>query len=348
MKKDIKVLLVSDSIAIKKFIQNLISSEKTITTDEVSFEINFILEKISVWNPDVVLIDVGNSIESARLFIKQIMDKSPRPIIILVSSVNKKIADKEMQLLEFGALDYVAKPNNMLPNFEMQKRELIEKIKSSANTNISKFKNLLDKMDYPKDPKPTSRSQEKIIVIGASTGGPIALESILPKINSGFAHPILIAQHLLPKFTQTLSERLKRMCNINVIQATNGEKIRPGVAYIAPGGADMTVMLDKNKQPFLSIVQPLGSTLSPSIDKLMESAAEIFGSNTIGVILTGMGKDGFEGAKKIKEKGGKVLVQDQASSAVFGMGKEIIENGLATEVVSLEKMADRIEVVAND
>ncbi|MBI2031911.1 MAG: hypothetical protein HYT08_04835 [Candidatus Levybacteria bacterium] len=347
MKQDIKVLLISDSIAIRKFIQSFIVSEKTITTDEVNFDINLILEKISTQNPDIVIIDVGNSIETARLFIKQIMDKSPRPIIILISSVNEKVADKEMQLLEEGALDYVPKPNSMSANFEIQKRELIEKIKSSANTNIATLKSLLGKVNFPQDQQPLPHIQGKIIVIGSSTGGPIALESILPKINSGFAYPILVAQHLLPKFTQTLSKRLKKMCNINVIQAADGEKIRPGVIYIAPGSANMTVMLDENEQPFLSVTENPGSTLSPSIDKLMESAASVFGSNTIGVVLTGMGKDSLEGAKKIKEKGGKILVQDQESSAVFGMGKEVVENGLASEIVPLEKMADRIREVAN-
>lgn len=347
MKQDIKVLLISDSIAVRKFIQSFIDSEKTIKTDEANFNLNLILDKISSLNPDVIIIDVGSSIETTRLFIKQIMDKNPRPIIILISSVNEKIADKEIQLLEEGALDYVPKPNSMSLEFENQKKELIEKIKSAANTDIPALKSMLGKLSLPQDRQPLPHAQGKIIVIGSSTGGPIALESILPKIRTGFSCPILIAQHLLPKFTQTLSKRLKKMCSIDVIQATDGEKIRPGVAYIAPGNSNVKVMVDEHDQPFLSVTENTGSTLSPSIDKLMESAAEIFGPNTIGVILTGMGKDGLEGAKKIKEKGGIILVQDQKSSAVFGMGKEVVENGLANEIIPLEKIAERIEVVAN-
>jgi len=347
MKQEIRVLLISDSVAVRKFIQSFISSEKIIKTDETNFNLALIFEKISSQNSDVIIIDVGSSIETSRLFIKQIMDRNPRPIIILISSVNEKAADKEMQLLEEGALDYAPKPNSLSPEFENQKKELIEKIKSAASIDPLTLKNLLKKLNLSKDKQPLFDIQGKIVVIGSSTGGPIALEAILPKLKSGFACPILIAQHLLPKFTQTLSKRLKKMCNIDVVEAVDGERIKPGVAYIAPGNTNMTVITDENGQPFLSVTENLES-LSPSIDKLMESSAQVFGAKTIGVILTGMGKDGLEGARKIKEKGGVILVQDQASSAVFGMGKEVIENGLADEIVPLEKISDRIEVLVND
>jgi len=347
MKQDIKILLISDSIVIRKLILNIISSEKTIYTEEASFDINFVLEKISSGNPDVVVIDVGNSIETSRLFIKQIMDKNPRPIVILISFINEKVADREMQLLEEGALDYIPKPNNLSSNPEIQKKELIDKIKLAANTDVSTLKKILEKLSLPINEQPLRHIQGKIVVIGSSTGGPIALETILPKIQKGFNYPILIAQHLLPKFTQTLSRRLAKISNIEVYQAADGDKIRPGVVYIAPGNMNMKVLLDENKQPFLSITQSQGLNLAPSIDKLMESAALVFGANTIGVVLTGMGKDSLEGARKIKEMGGKILVQDQESSAVFGMGKEVVTNGLASEIAPLEKIADRIMEVAN-
>lgn len=347
MKQNIKILLISDSAAVRKLILNIISSDKTIIVEEANFDINLVLEKISSATPDAVVIDVGNSIETSRLFIKQIMNKNPRPIVILISSINKKVADKEMQLLEEGALDYIPKPNNLSLDPEIQKKELIDKIKSAANTNVAIHKKILEKLNLPVSQNPLPHIQGKIVVIGSSTGGPIALESILPKIQKGFNYPILIAQHLLPKFTQTLTKRLGKMCSAEVYQAVDGDKIRPGVIYIAPGSTNMKVLLDENQQPFLSITQSQSLDLAPSIDKLMESAASVFGANTIGVVLTGMGNDSLKGAKKIKEMGGKILVQNEGSSAVFGMGKEVIANGLANEVVPLEEIADRIMEVAN-
>src|SRR3989344_1720307 len=301
MKEDIKVLLISDSIAIRKLILNITSSDKNISAEEATFDINFVLEKISSGSPDVIIIDVGNSIETSRLFIRQIMNKNPRPIVILISSINEKIADKEMQLLEEGALDYIPKPNNLSLNPEIKKRELIDKLKSAANTNVATLKKILEKLNLPINKQPLHHIQGKIVVIGSSTGGPIALETILPKIQKGFNYPILIAQHLLPKFTQTLSRRLAKISNVEVYQATDGDRIRPGVVYIAPGNTNMKVLTDENEQPFLSVTQSQGSDLAPSIDKLMESAAEVFGANTIGRVLTGMGKDGIQGARKINE-----------------------------------------------
>lgn len=182
----------------------------------------------------------------------------------------------------------------------------------------------------------------KIVVIGSSTGGPAALEFLLPQFPGDFPFPILVVQHLPKKFTKSFSERLNKICNLRVKEAEDREKVKPGTIYIAPGGINMEVSKDNNGEIELLLKEDDKCFFTPSVDKLMNSAVKIYKDKVVGVILTGMGNDGLLGMRAIKEAGGKTLVQDKATSVVYGMPKEVEEKGFADEIVPLNKIPRKI------
>lgn len=182
----------------------------------------------------------------------------------------------------------------------------------------------------------------KIVVIGASTGGPGALEELLPQFTKDFPYPICIVQHLPSQFTKTFAERINKKCALDFIEAYDGLVITGGTIYLAPGGTNMELSQSTNGMILIKIVTATTEHETPSIDQLMISAANIYHQNTIGVILTGMGKDGLEGMRAIKLAGGKTIVQDEASSIVYGMGKEIVDSKLADHVVPLKNIIREI------
>lgn len=182
----------------------------------------------------------------------------------------------------------------------------------------------------------------KIVVIGASTGGPGALEELLPQFRRDFPYPIIIVQHLPSQFTKSFAERINKKCPLDFIEAYDGLVITGGTIYLAPGSADMELSQALNGMVVTKIVESTGEHESPSIDKLMISAASIYQQNSVGVILTGMGKDGLEGMRAIKKAGGKTIVQDEATSIVYGMGKEIVEAKLADFVLPITNIIKEI------
>jgi len=223
-------------------------------------------------------------------------------------------------------------------NIENVKHQLLEEVKAASQVELKQI-NLLTAT------KPQRRKHklviiDKIIVVGASTGGLQALESILPFLPADFPAPIIVAQHVPNMFfTESLAERLNRDCELVVKVAENNEIIRAGKVYLAPGGSHMTLGLLPNTEVTPYINEAKSDTLSPSIDLAMESAAKIFCGNAVGIILTGMGCDGREGMRAIKEAGGRTIVQDE-SSLIFGMPKAVIDAGYADKVLPAGEIAE--------
>lgn len=186
-----------------------------------------------------------------------------------------------------------------------------------------------------------------IVIIGASTGGPAALEHILPQLPAGFRFPVVVVQHLSHHFIQTFQKRVSTKCQMDLIEAYDGLSIVPNTIYIVPGGINTKIVLDNNNHPVVKTSYDTVEIEVPSINKLMISATNIYHQNTLGVILTGMGKDGFDGIKAIKDNDGHSIAQDQNSSVVFGMPKEIIDANLADEIVPLNDIVQQIINITN-
>lgn len=187
----------------------------------------------------------------------------------------------------------------------------------------------------------------ELVAIGVSTGGPLALQEVLSKIPGDFPAGIVIAQHMPPNFTKLLAERLNSISKIEVREAQNGEPIKPNLALIAQGGKNL-IFEENSKEKFVKIVDEPDTLYKPSVDIMMGSAAEVFGDKVLGVIMTGMGKDGLEGLKKVKEKGGYVIAQSEETCVVYGMPKAVVEAGIADAVIPLDKIGETISKIVKN
>ena len=346
--ESIKVLIVDDSAFARYNISKYICSDEQITVVGTSHDGYDAIKKVKSLKPDVVTMDIEMPHLDGLQALERIMADCPTPTIML-SSLTSEGAEATIKALELGAADFFLKPSlTSSEDKNLLFSELIKKIKQISRINV---KRLIQKREiiYKKEPierknirqplKSDSGDITKIIIIGSSTGGPRSLYQIIPTIPSTIPAAILIVQHMPPKFTGTMAERLNELSNIHIKEAQTGDGIVAGRALIAPGGYHMIV--GQNKKVLITEDKPR-SGLRPAVDVTMESAVNVYGRLCAGVILTGMGHDGTEGASLIKAAGGTVIAQDEESCVVFGMPRSVIENGLANKVVPLNKIVNEI------
>jgi len=272
--------------------------------------------------------------------LKILRKEVPQTKVIMFSSLTQEGAKATIESLALGAYDFVPKPStkSFLESVKKIEQDLIPKIKSVVP--LKKIKLIYKPIQIT--PK-IKKGIYKVCGIGVSTGGPQTLLKILPKLPPNFPAPILIVQHMPPLFTKQLAERLNSLSRLRVKEAEEGEFVKDGIVYIAPGDYHMKIKKENSLIKIKLHQGPPRNFCRPSVDELFESLAEVYNGKTLALILTGMGNDGKEGAKKIKEKGGVVLAQDAESSIVFGMPKAVIEEGLADEVINLSKMSERLK-----
>lgn len=344
--KKIKVFIVENSILMQKVISEILSLDPQI---EVIGSAEFgrdALEKIPQVSPDVVTLDINLPDINGLTVIKELMCNFPVRIIV-VSAYTQSGADLTLRSLEAGALDFISKPSGEvsldLYNF---KDEIISKIKLVTNIDLNKAINISKRII----PLREVLSVSKIVVIGASTGGPKAILEILREIPSNIDASFLIIQHMPKGFTKSFAQRISWYSNIKIKESEDGDLILVGAAYIARAGSHLVIeKISQEKNRYcIRLDENPAINLRPSLDVTMNSVAEAFSGKIIGVVLTGMGKDGLEGTKKIKEKGGKIIVQDETSCVIYGMPKTIIDAGLADEVLPLGEIPKKIiEYLAN-
>ena len=324
-----RVLVVDDSAFMRKIIKKMINSDPHLTVVGTAFDGLNALKKIPKLEPDVITLDVNMPRLDGLSTLKAIMQDYPKPVIML-SATTQEGAETTFKALKLGAVDYIPKPSGQISlDIEQIRNELVTKIKTAAQANIVKR----EPADY--SPIETKKEiKEKIITIGASTGGPPALEEILVQLPEN-TPPILIVQHMPSGFTNSFAKRLDRMCSFKVKEAIDGETVEPGQAIVAKGGYHMTITKFGGIQ--LDIGPPEHG-MRPAVDPMMRSAAEAYGSETIGVILTGMGRDGSAGLNYIKMRGGRTMAQNEETSTVFGMPKVAIEEGHVDKVLPLSKI----------
>lgn len=340
----IKVVVVDDSLFIRKVIRDVLDSDFEIVVVGEAIDGQDALEKINQLKPDVVTLDYEMPKLNGLEVIDQVMHLEDRPKIIMVSGFTTEDSVITLRCLEAGAIDFILKPSGTTsPDMYKIREMIIEKVKIAAEAN----QNWQNKEEHSKVKFDFARDQKGVVVIGASTGGPAALEILLPKFPINFPLPIIVAQHLPAHFTKTFAERVNKTCQLNLVEAYNGQKISQGNIYLTPGGINSEVDVNDKNQIIFKSSSNNQSKETPSVDLVMTSVAKIYGENTIGVILTGMGKDGTAGMEAIKKVGGKTIVQDEESSAIFGMGKEVIDQGLADNVVPLNRIVAKILEIVN-
>ncbi|MCD7033761.1 chemotaxis response regulator protein-glutamate methylesterase [Metabacillus sp. GX 13764] len=353
-----RVLIVDDSAFMRKMISDFLSEHPLIEVAGTARNGADALVKMESTKPDVVTLDVEMPVMDGIQALKEIMKRFPCPVIML-SSTTQQGAENTIRSFEYGAADFIAKPSGPISldlykiKEEMQRKVLLaKKINilpiSSAQIDINKLpkqenysKIGLNKKKYPFFP--SDRILPNVIGMGTSTGGPRALQKVLPLLPEDIEAPLFIVQHMPAGFTQSLATRLNQLSKIQVKEAADGEKAVNGTAYIAPGGRHMTIKKE-GASLYMELDQsPAISGHRPSVDVLFQSLSELAGYQKYALVLTGMGSDGTEGLKMMKKTGSTIAIaESQATSVVFGMPKSIIAANLADAVDDIEMIAVRL------
>ncbi len=342
----IKVLIVDDSAVIRKLLTEILQSDPGIEVVGSAADAYIAREKIKALNPDVITLDVEMPKMDGITFLKNLMRLRPMPVV-MVSTLTAKGADVTLEALSVGALDFVCKPTGSGQGLEDVAPDILEKVKTAAKSNVkhraktglsfSRGSSLSSKFKAE-----SMRADVRLVALGASTGGTEAIREVLFRMPE-YAPPIVITQHIPKEFSKPFSMRMNSASPMNVKEAEDGDLLSPGCVYIAPGSHHMTIeRLGRDRlRCRLNLDEPVNRH-RPSVDVLFDSVVESVGADCIGVILTGMGKDGAQGLKRLQQAGAQTIAQDETSSVVWGMPGEAVKIGAADHVTPLDKVAEQI------
>jgi len=333
--KQIKVLIVDDSAIVRKIFSQELSKHADITVVGVAPDPYVARDKIVNLKPDVITLDIEMPRMDGLSFLRKLMKFYPVPTII-VSSLTQNNSEMVLEAMEYGAVEVLAKPGGSYAVGDMS-AQLVEKIRAAANVRMCIFPPLTKSAVKKPDPDVSmalKRSTHKVIAIGASTGGTEALKAVLTEMPAG-SPGIVIVQHMPPRFTTAFANRLNGLCQVEVREAKDGDAVLPGTALIAPGNYHMLLKRVGGTYYVEVKTGPLVFHQRPSVDVLFLSVARFAGANAVGLIMTGMGRDGAAGLLEMKKAGAYTVAQDEASCVVFGMPKEAIRMGGVDSVVSL-------------
>ncbi|MHB8780817.1 MAG: protein-glutamate methylesterase/protein-glutamine glutaminase [Candidatus Geothermincolia bacterium] len=337
--KTIKVLIVDDSILVRKLLSDIIDAEPGMQVIGSAANGVECIKAVQELDPDVVTLDVHMPEMDGLAALEFIMQRHPRPVLML-SAMTSRGASTTMRALELGAVDFIAKPAYVPGQLEVMRGEITRKIRVAAAAHVTPPRPRAPRRIRPASRLP--RTDAGLVVIGASAGGPRALAAIMPDLPAAIPAAIVVVQHMPPLFTRSFAERLNSRSGITVREAAAGDALRNGEALVVPGGQDLIVKSGNGARPHIHLKEHAGSGASPQIDMTMVSAVAAFGTRTIGVLLTGMGSDGALGMRAIKDGAGKTVVQDEATSLVFGMPKAAIERDAVDWVVPLADIPETI------
>ncbi|MDB6353441.1 chemotaxis response regulator protein-glutamate methylesterase [Trichococcus sp. K1Tr] len=333
---EINILLVDDSAFMRQILKEKISEIDGLNVVATARNSQEAFQKIKQFNPDLITLDIEMPGMNGLETLKVIKESYDIPVMMMSSLSGKEIT---IEALEAGAIDFIEKPADIKNQGESFKKQ-IEFV-------MKQFFNRTQEMTAPRsndegsNPNKSRPNAVRALAIGASTGGPRALLQVMKDLPEGINVPIFIVQHMPKGFTASFAQRMDAVSPVKVVEAYDGMPVEGGKAYVAPGDHHMTV---KNRRIQLSQTDKIHG-VRPAVDHLFSSAAESYGSRLIGVVLTGMGKDGTEGLKKIKTNGGYTFAQDKESSLVFGMPGNAIQNKVIDEVVNLEELTDALNQV---
>lgn len=343
MEKKVRVLVVDDSLLMRRVISDTINNDPALEVIDKAKNGQEALEKICNLKPDVVTLDVNLPVIDGITVLKKIMQKQPTRVI-MISAYTRKGTTATMKALELGAVDFVAKPSGEVSlDIYKLKDEIISKIKLAAKIDLDRFLSAIASSEAEQPPrKSVLTAIKKLVVIGASTGGPKVVLDLMHALPAGLPAAFLIVQHMPKGFTLSFAERISWQSKIKTKEAEDGDIVLADKAYVAPAGYHMALEKEDNQARVRLNQDALVNYVRPSVDITLNSAVKLFGKNVIGVILSGMGKDGLEGCRKIKEGGGVVIIQDEATSVVWGMPKAVSDAGLADMVLPGAEIAGQI------
>ena len=350
MAEKIKVLIVDDSALVRQVIAQALSTDAEIEVIGTASDPLFAIQKMKSQWPDVLVIDIEMPRMDGITFLKKIMAQRPTPVVIC-SSLAEEGAQATFEALSAGAISIITKPKIGLKSFlEDASNDIVQAVRSAARANMRALptgaaagcaapppKLTADVMLSAAGNRALVRTTDQIVAIGTSTGGTQALEAVLTRLPATCLG-IVIVQHMPEKFTAMFAERLNSICQIEVREAANGDRVLPGLALIAPGGQHM--MLKRNGAQYVVEVAdgPVVNRHKPSVDVLFRSAAKYAGANALGIIMTGMGDDGARGLKEMHDAGARTIAQDEASCVIFGMPKEAIKLDAVDQIMALEQI----------
>lgn len=348
----IKVLIVDDSAFMRKVLTDIIGDSDIMDVVGTAKNGEEAIQKIKSLSPDVVTMDVEMPVMDGLTALEKIMDESPIPVIML-SSYTKEGADATLKALELGAIDFISKPSSIFKvNTEDIIKEINEKVQIAAK---AKFKRIVKRTESrpvrKTATKPSTRRPsggrgskvEKIIAIGTSTGGPKALQEVVPKLPGDLNASVIIVQHMPPKFTKSLAERLDTMSEFTVKEAEDKDVLMPGCAYIAPGDQHLTLKRCGSDYQIHLTQDPPVTGHRPSADAMYYSIADLGLPNIIGVIMTGMGADGAKGLERLKhEANSYIIAQNEETCVVYGMPKSAVKTGVVDKICDLQQISNEI------
>jgi len=338
----IRVLVVDDSALVRVALTDILNKTKDIKVIDTARNGKEAIEKVLKLKPDVITLDIKMPVMDGLTALKIIMEKQSTPVIML-SAMTKEGAKETIEALKLGAVDFIPKPSASY-DLSTIADELIQKIRAVATTtpNIIRLQNLKRFRGEVVRGCWNKCKGNICVLIGSSTGGPSALEQIIPRLPSDIPAPIFIVQHMPPNFTQQLADRLNSISEVEVKEAENNERVKNGVAYIAPGGKHMKVRRVFDIVRIKIVDGKPVNAVKPSVDVTAESVVQSYGGNVVGVILTGMGSDGAYGMKMIKDAGGLTIACSQDTCVIFGMPKAAIELGAIDSIKPLYEIAEEI------
>jgi len=359
----IRLLVVDDSAFMRKALTMMLESDPSIKVIGTARDGQEGVEKVRLLKPDLVTLDIEMPRMDGLTALREIMDKTPVPVM-MVSSISTEGAQATLDALELGAVDFIPKQMSYVSlDIVKIQADLIAKIKNIARRRhhlMARFRQrrfarigqgqtssappATSTMVSYQPGKPVRKHSHNvsIIAIGTSTGGPPALQAVVPRLPRNLPVGVIVAQHMPPAFTKSLSERLNGMSQVTVREAADGDKIEPGLVLVAPGGRHLTVRKRGSVSYAVVSDEPSDTLYKPCVDVMMNSVAKEHGRSSLSVIMTGMGNNGVVGIKSVKQHGGVVIAQDEASCIVYGMPRAIIEAKLADHVTSLDNIAGEI------
>lgn len=365
MVQKVSVMVVDDSALMRKMISDMINMEDDMEVIAIARNGEELLEKLKKQVPDVITLDIEmpkmNGIEA----LKKIMELKIPTKVIMISSLTQDGAEETMECLENGAIDFVPKPSGSISlNINVVREILVSKIRgirfvrktSSINNTkdvdikedkkreihrVSTVLKIRERDSMPKAIRSKEIGNKKIlaIVMGASTGGPKALFNVITNLPEKLGVPVLVVQHMPEGFTKAFAERLDKFSKVKVVEAREGMSVEKDVVYIAPGGKHMEI--SRNKTITLNLEPPMWG-VRPAVDKLFISGAKVYGENLLGIILTGMGRDGADGIIEVKKAGGATISEDESTCIIYGMPKAAYETNMIDEVIPLYDISKRI------
>ncbi len=338
----IRVLVVDDSAFMRKALSMMIESDPEIRVVDTARDGREAVDKVRDLRPDLVTMDVEMPRMDGISALKEIMKNHPCPVL-MISSLTREGAHATVEALQAGAVDFIPKQMSYVSlEITKIKEELVAKIKTIAGSRSRLFRRASPEaqpLRVKASPAELRFSAARLIAIGVSTGGPFALQRVLPGLPHDFPVPIVIVQHMPPHFTRSLADRLNALSQIRIAEAEQGMRLEPGSALIAPGAHHLIFRNTASGVTVSTPEEPAATLHRPSVDVMFRSANDIYPGRVLSVVMTGMGKDGLEGVRAIKQSGGKALIQDEESCVVYGMPKAVADAGLADAALPLDGLA---------